>query len=175
METSFQNVGNLCEPKRILWYINLLFFFLFTLRFAFLEKFLPQSTHGKTSTGPLCFSFLWPNKDLLDVKSFPQSWHTNLSMLPWTSLQITKFKTPLNISHPYRMNTHELRSGRLTYYVAQSGKIPHRSCRACRLPHLYCHLCCWVYAFYPSWLNWVVVHESGAEDYKGLTWLKFFC
>jgi len=59
---------------------------LWALRFAFLEKFLPQSTHGNTSTGPLCFSFLWPNKDLLDVNSFPQSWHTSLSMLPCTSL-----------------------------------------------------------------------------------------
>ena len=53
----------------------------------------------------------------------------------------------------------------LTYCVAQSWKIPHRSCRACRLPHLYCHLCCLVYAFYPSWLNWEVVHELGAENY----------
>ena len=135
------------------------------MRFAFLEKFLPQSTHGKTSTGPLCFSFLWPNKDLLDVKSFPQSWHTSLSMLPWTSLQNISFLIHFyNLSHLHRMNTLYTWAS-LTYCVAQSWKIPHRSCRACRLPHLYCHLCCWVYAFYPSWLNWEVVHELGAENY----------
>ena len=92
-ETFFQNVMNLCGPESI-WNIRTRPsahytspHYSLTFRLAFLEKFLPQSVQGKTSTGPLCFSFLWPNRDLLEVKSFPQSGQINRSMFPCTSLE----------------------------------------------------------------------------------------
>ena len=81
---------SLCACKRIFIYVldNLLL----TFKFAFLEKFFPQSVQGKISIGPLCFSFLCPNRDLLEVKSLPQSGHINRSMLACTSLVTKKFE-----------------------------------------------------------------------------------
>merc|ERR1719333_575004 len=67
---------------------------LWAFKFDFLEKFFPQSGQGKISTAPVCFSFLCPNRDLLEVNSLPQSGQTSLSMLACTSLRLnSKFQT----------------------------------------------------------------------------------
>ena len=72
--------------EKINYQISNVAIFRFTFKFAFLEKFLPQSVQGNISMGPLCFSFLCPNRDLFEVNNFPQSGQIKRSILAWTSL-----------------------------------------------------------------------------------------